>query len=65
MKQYNKNNIPLAKELRKNMTPWERNLWYEFLRTYPIKFQRQKCIGEYIDNEEKNSHSICFAASSL
>ena len=31
MKQYNKANIPLAKELRKNMTPWERKLWYEFL----------------------------------
>ena len=48
MKQYNKANIPLAKELRKNMTPWERKLWYEFLRTYPIRFQRQKAIGNYI-----------------
>lgn len=48
MKPYNKNNIPLAKNLRKNMTPWERKLWYEFLRSYPIRFQRQKCIGEYI-----------------
>jgi len=48
MKPYNKNNISLAKNLRKNMTPWERKLWYEFLRNYPIRFQRQKCIGEYI-----------------
>ena len=32
MKEYNKTNIPLAKTLRKNMTPWERKLWYEFLR---------------------------------
>jgi very-short-patch-repair endonuclease len=48
MKQYNKNNIPLAKELRKNMTPWERKLWYEFLREYPVRFQRQKTIGNYI-----------------
>lgn len=48
MKPYNKNNIPLAKNLRKNMTPWERKLWYDFLRNYPIRFQRQKCIGEYI-----------------
>ena len=48
MKQYNKANIPLAKELRKNMTPWERKLWYEYLRTYPIRFQRQKAIGNYI-----------------
>ena len=42
MKQYNKSNIPLAKNLRKNMTPWERKLWYNFLREYPIRFQRQK-----------------------
>ena len=30
------------------MTPWERKLWYQFLRGYPIRFQRQKAIGEYI-----------------
>ena len=48
MKEYNKDNIPLAKTLRKNMTPWERKLWYEFLRDYPIRFQRQKAIGNYI-----------------
>ena len=48
MKAYCKTNIPLAKELRKNMTPWERKLWYQYLRTYPIRFQRQKAIGSYI-----------------
>ena len=48
MKDYNKANIPLAKQLRKNMTPWERKLWYEFLREYPLRFQRQKAIGSYI-----------------
>ena len=48
MKEYNKSNIPLAKTLRKNMTPWERKLWYEFLRSYPVRFQRQKAIGNYI-----------------
>ena len=48
MKEYNKANIPLAKALRKNMTPWERKLWYEFLRDYPVRFQRQKAIGNYI-----------------
>ena len=30
MKAYNKENISLAKVLRKNMTPWERKLWYNF-----------------------------------
>ena len=48
MKKYDKSNIPLAKELRKNLTPWERRLWYDFLRSYPIRFQRQKAIGSYI-----------------
>ncbi len=48
MKDYNKANIPLAKVLRKNMTPWERKLWYDFLRNYPVRFQRQKAIGNYI-----------------
>ena len=48
MKAYNKDNVALAKVLRKNMTPWERKLWYEFLRKYPVRFQRQKAIGNYI-----------------
>ena len=48
MKPYNPKNIPLAISLRKKMTPWERKLWYRFLRTYPVRFQRQKAIGEYI-----------------
>ncbi len=48
MKPYNKKNIPLAKILRKNMTPQERRLWYDFLESYPIRFQRQKAIGNYI-----------------
>ena len=48
MKEYNRDNIPLAKTLRKNMTPWERKLWYEYLRNYPLRFQRQKAIGNYI-----------------
>ena len=30
------------------MTPWERKLWYEFLRSYPVRFQRQKALGNYI-----------------
>ena len=30
------------------MTPWERKLWYCFLRNYPIRFLRQKTIGKFI-----------------
>ena len=48
VKEYKKENIAFAKELRKNMTPWERKLWYVFLRKYPVRFQRQKAIGNYI-----------------
>ena len=48
MQAHNKENIPLAKVLRKNMTPWERKIWYVFLRNYPVRFQRQKAIGNYI-----------------
>ena len=46
--EYNKNLIPRAKELRKNATPQENELWYKFLRNYPIRFQRQKTIGQFI-----------------
>lgn len=45
---HNKKHVTLAKNLRKNMTKEERHLWYDFLRTYPIKFLRQKIIGNYI-----------------
>lgn len=48
MIKYKHSNVARARILRKNMTPWERKLWYEFLRTYPVKFQRQKPIGNYI-----------------
>ena len=46
--EYNKNLIPRAKELRKNATSQENELWYKFLRHYPIRFQRQKTIGQFI-----------------
>lgn len=45
---YNKDLIKLAKANRKNMTPWEIKLWNYCLRDYPIRFQRQKVIDNYI-----------------
>ena len=30
------------------MTKYEKHLWYDFLRDYPVRFQRQKAIGRYI-----------------
>lgn len=47
-RKHNKNIVPLARALRKEMTPEERHLWYDFLRDYPVKFQRQKVLGNYI-----------------
>ena len=45
---HNKALVPNAKNLRKNLTKEERHLWYDYLRTYPVKFLRQKIIGKYI-----------------
>ena len=45
---HNKQLTPLARQLRKNMTKEERRLWYDFLRSYPIRFSRQKVLGKYI-----------------
>ena len=45
---YDHKNIAYAKRLRKEMTPWERKLWYCFLKNYDVRFQRQKSIGHYI-----------------
>ena len=45
---YNKKLITLAKNLRKNATPQEKRLWYDFLSKYKKRFQRQKTIGNFI-----------------
>lgn len=45
---HNQKLVPLAKQLRREMTKEERHLWYDFLRTYPVRFSRQKVLGEYI-----------------
>ncbi|WP_165172153.1 endonuclease domain-containing protein [Adlercreutzia sp. ZJ242] len=37
-----------AGNMRRNMTPYERKLWVEFLREYEIPFVAQKVIGNYI-----------------
>ncbi len=45
---HNKALVSNAKELRNNMTKEERHLWYDFLKSHPARFQRQKIIGKYI-----------------
>ena len=34
--------------LRRNMTPYERRLWFGFLSNYEVGFRCQKVIGDYI-----------------
>ena len=38
----------LAANLRNNSTKEEKILWYEYLRTHPLRFNRQRIIGDYI-----------------
>ena len=40
--------LRFSQKLRKTMTKEERHLWYDFLKSYPIQFRRQYCIGIYI-----------------
>ena len=47
-RKHNKDIVPTARLLRKNMTKEEKHRWYDFLRTYPIRFSRQKVLGKYI-----------------
>ena len=45
-----KNNelLNIAKILRRNMTPQEKHLWYDFLKEYPIKVYKQRIIDNFI-----------------
>ena len=47
-RKYNAALVTFARDLRKNMTKEERHLWYDFLRTHPMRFSRQKILGRYI-----------------
>ena len=45
---YDRSLVKNAQLLRKNMTPEEKHLWYDFLKKLPISVNRQKNIGNYI-----------------
>ena len=45
---YNKTLTENAKALRKNMTPEEKHLWYDFLKSLPLTVRRQHNIENYI-----------------
>ena len=45
---YNEKLINNSRELRKNMTPEEKHLWYDFFKNLDITVHRQKVIFDYI-----------------
>ena len=45
---YNKALKPYAQKLRREMTPEEKHLWYQFLKPQGIKAKRQQIIKTYI-----------------
>ena len=45
---YKQANKRFAQKLRREMTPEERHLWYDFLSKLPVGIRRQKQIGPYI-----------------
>ena len=45
---YDHHNKSFAQSLRRNMTPQERHLWYDFLKAHPAQFRRQRQFGPYI-----------------
>ena len=45
---YNKKLVPNAQTLRKNMTPQEKHLWYDFLKKLPFTVKRQHNIDNFI-----------------
>ena len=40
--------LPLARELRHNMTPQEKKLWFQFLRHYSVKIYKQRIIESFV-----------------
>ena len=45
---YNKSLVKNSQDLRKNMTPEEKMIWYQFLKRLPYTVNRQKLIGNFI-----------------
>ena len=45
---YNPALVARAKELRKNMTPAEKKLWYQYLKTFEFRVLRQRPIDHFI-----------------
>ena len=55
---YRKTLTSRARVLRRDSTPAERKLWYEFLRERPEKFTRQKPLGNYVADFYCSRHRL-------
>ena len=44
----NKKLTPRSQLLRKSATKEENHLWHDYLKAYPLQFNRQKVIGNFI-----------------
>ena len=45
---YDADMTQIAQMFRKQSTPEENQLWYQYLRTYPVQFKRQRPFGRYV-----------------
>lgn len=45
---YNPKLVPRARELRKNLTPAEKRLWYGYLRMLAVRVLRQRPLDHFI-----------------
>ncbi len=54
----NKNLKERATSLRNNATEEGNHLWFSFLRKYPVRFNRQRIIGNYIVDFYCNSAKL-------
>lgn len=48
MFEYDKKLKSVAQHLRREMTPEEKHLWYDFLKKLPVTVKRQKTVNRYI-----------------
>ena len=55
---YRKSLTRRAQTLRRDPTPAEKKLWYEFLRDLPYKFTRQKPLGQYVADFYCSRHRL-------
>ena len=47
---YTRTLVPRARELRREQTPAEGRLWFDLLRSHPVKFRRQvRVLGFILD----------------